>query len=97
MEPENVYTRGIAREHPDIKKALSRIPWQLVPAVNRIAAEIASTQGLKYETNTDFLCSTDFHAIQLCRIALVSMMALQDYCMDEWDRGLEELVDAEND
>jgi hypothetical protein len=85
----------IAREHADIKEALSRLPWVLVPAVNRIAAEIASTQGWKVENNYDFLVSTNPRSIELCRLALAAIIALEDFCQDEWGTSLDELVAEE--
>ena len=85
----------VAREHPDIKKALSEIPSPLIPAINRIAAEIASVQGFKSEDRCDFLGSTNPLAIEMCRLAVASIIALQDFCTGEWNTSLADLVDAE--
>ena len=87
----------VAREHLDIKKALSEIPWPLIPAIDRIAAEIASVQGFKSEDNRDFLGSTNPRSIEMCRLAIASIIALQDFCTDEWGTSLADLVDAEKE
>lgn len=84
----------VAREHPDIKEALSQIPWALIPAINRIAAEIASVQGFKSEDGCDFLNSTNPRAIEMCRLAIISIVELQNFCTDEWNTTLADLFES---
>jgi len=86
----------IAREHPDIKEALSEIPWELVLGINRIAAEIAAVQGWQHESHYDFLGSTNPRAIEICHLAIAAITALQEFCMDEWGTSLGDLVIAED-
>ncbi|MGL5879818.1 MAG: hypothetical protein ACRC2V_18840 [Xenococcaceae cyanobacterium] len=79
----------------DIDLRLSKIPVELHPAVNRIAFELASGFGWECSADFDFLNSDDTRIISFARLALVAMVGLQDYCMDEWGTSLDSLVDEQ--
>lgn len=83
----NSSTRG------DIDLRLNKIPVKLHPAVNRIAFELASGFGWECSADLDFVNSDDTRIVSFARLALVAMGGLQDYCMDEWGTGLNDLVD----
>lgn len=95
VQNQPMFLKEIAREQPDIKEALTEIPWELVLGVNRIAAEIASVRGWKCEPGYDFLGSTNPRAIEMCRLAITGITALQEFCMDEWGTSLDDLVITE--
>lgn len=68
-----------------------RIPPQLRPALNQMAAEIASSLGRAYPSEYDFSKSKNPKAVEVYRLAIVALQALDEYCMN-CGVGLADLV-----
>ena len=71
------------------------IPVEFHPAINLVAGEIASTLGWGYPNGYNFLDTQNSRAVEMCRLAIVSISALQDFCLAEWGTSLADLVDKE--
>ena len=71
------------------------IPVEFHPAINHVAAEIASALGWGYPDGYNFLDIGNPRVAEMCRLALVSISALEDFCLAEWGSSLADLVDKE--
>jgi hypothetical protein len=69
----------------------------LHPVVNRIALKLANTLGWDCPTDLDFVNSEDLRAVRFARLALVALGELQEFCLDIWGTGLEQLVDKDEE
>ena len=77
------------------KEALATIPIKLHPAINKIAAEIATTLGWRYPEDYDFLNESNPRAVEMVRLAIASLRALDNYCLNVWSTSLDDLVKEE--
>lgn len=73
------------------------IPVEFHPAINHVAVEIASALGWGYPDGYNFLDSKNPRAIEMCRLAIVSISTLQDFCLAEWGTSLAELTDEKEE
>ena len=93
VEPERSILK--LNDRSNIDSRLSEIPVELHPAVNRIALELAHTQGWECSADFDFINSENSRASLFTYLALVAMGELQEFCMDIWGTSLNDLVDEE--
>lgn len=74
------------------------IPSELHPALNRIASEIATALGRSYPSGYDFSKSKNPKVIEIYKLVIVSLRALNEFCMDGYGVGLADfagLIDQE--
>ena len=77
----------------DIQERLTKIPVELHPAINRVACKIAGNLGWASPENFDFKKkSKNPRVVQIYYLALVSFDELQEFCLDYWGTGLDELI-----
>jgi hypothetical protein len=68
------------------------IPTELHPALNRMASEIATALGRGYPSEYNFSKSKNPKAIEIYQLAIVSLRALNEFCMDGYGIGLADFV-----
>jgi hypothetical protein len=83
------------RERERERETLESLPLGLHPAINSIAAEIATTLGWAYPENYDFLKEKNPRAVEMCRLAIISLQALDVYCLNTWGTSLDDLIREE--
>lgn len=71
------------------------IPVEFHPAINSVATGIATTLGWAFPDDYNFLDTRNPRAVEMCRLAIISISTLEDFCLTEWGSSLAELVDKE--
>lgn len=78
------------------EEAFENIPVEFHPAINHVAAEIASALGYEYPDDYDFLNPVSPRAVEMRQLAIVSISTLQHFCLTEWGTSLSELADNDD-